>query len=182
MLIALLITLCTCHHYIILYWMLSATISLCSMFYVPGDVKVVLNEGMPQHKNPFDKGRLIINFSVSWVWWCASHLRVYLLKEVHELWACMTVWNLGSWYHSCCLATCNGHHPIHSWMHKGQTHKVLEPADWMVYVCLLVKLHVRDIKSLPTGSPVAGVFCSSWCRPAFVVYAPTNGATSCFLR
>ena len=37
----------------------------------PGDVikhgvcKVVLNEGMPQHKNPFDKGRLIIEFSVS---------------------------------------------------------------------------------------------------------------------
>jgi len=30
-----------------------------------GDVKVVLNEGMPQYKNPFDKGRLIIAFSVS---------------------------------------------------------------------------------------------------------------------
>ncbi|CAI7997603.1 DnaJ homolog subfamily A member 1, partial [Geodia barretti] len=29
-----------------------------------GDVKVVLNEGMPHHKNPFDKGRLIINFKV----------------------------------------------------------------------------------------------------------------------
>jgi DnaJ family protein A protein 1 len=29
-----------------------------------GDVKVILNEGMPQHKNPFDKGRLILNFKV----------------------------------------------------------------------------------------------------------------------
>ena len=33
-----------------------------------GDVKVVLNEGMPQYKNPFDKGRLIIAFSVSVCW------------------------------------------------------------------------------------------------------------------
>lgn len=29
-----------------------------------GDMKVVLNEGMPHHKNPFDKGRLIITFKV----------------------------------------------------------------------------------------------------------------------
>lgn len=29
------------------------------------DVKVILNEGMPHHRNPFDKGRLIINFKVS---------------------------------------------------------------------------------------------------------------------
>ena len=28
------------------------------------DVKVILNEGMPHHRNPFDKGRLIINFKV----------------------------------------------------------------------------------------------------------------------
>jgi len=30
----------------------------------PGDVKVVLNEGMPQWKNPFTKGNLIIKFEV----------------------------------------------------------------------------------------------------------------------
>jgi DnaJ family protein A protein 1 len=30
-----------------------------------GDVKVVLNEGMPHHRNPFDKGRLIITFKVT---------------------------------------------------------------------------------------------------------------------
>lgn len=32
----------------------------------PADaLKVVLNEGMPQLKNPFEKGRLIIQFYVS---------------------------------------------------------------------------------------------------------------------
>nr|ADR79278.1 Hsp40 [Brachionus ibericus] len=30
----------------------------------PNDVKCVLNEGMPMYKNPFEKGRLIINFNV----------------------------------------------------------------------------------------------------------------------
>lgn len=35
------------------------------MYYMyTGDVKVVLNEGMPHHKNPYDKGRLIIDFKV----------------------------------------------------------------------------------------------------------------------
>lgn len=29
-----------------------------------GDVKCILNEGMPHHRNPFEKGRLIIQFSV----------------------------------------------------------------------------------------------------------------------
>lgn len=29
-----------------------------------GDCKVILNEGMPQYRNPFEKGRLIISFSV----------------------------------------------------------------------------------------------------------------------
>ena len=33
-------------------------------FHLLDDVRVVLNEGMPHHKNPFDKGRLIINFKV----------------------------------------------------------------------------------------------------------------------
>lgn len=35
-----------------------------NMLDVLDDVKVVLNEGMPHHRNPFDKGRLIINFKV----------------------------------------------------------------------------------------------------------------------
>ena len=29
-----------------------------------GDVKCVLNEGMPHYRNPFEKGRLIIQFNV----------------------------------------------------------------------------------------------------------------------
>lgn len=31
----------------------------------PGNVKCVLNEGMPLHRRPYEKGRLIINFTVS---------------------------------------------------------------------------------------------------------------------
>ena len=30
----------------------------------PGDVKCVMNEGMPMYKNPFEKGRLIITFKL----------------------------------------------------------------------------------------------------------------------
>lgn len=30
----------------------------------PGDTKCVLNEGMPTYRRPFEKGRLIIHFSV----------------------------------------------------------------------------------------------------------------------
>ena len=30
----------------------------------PGDSRVIQNEGMPQHKNPFEKGSLVIHFSV----------------------------------------------------------------------------------------------------------------------
>ncbi|CAF0909996.1 unnamed protein product [Brachionus calyciflorus] len=33
-------------------------------FIKPNDIKCVLNEGMPMYKNPFEKGRLIITFSV----------------------------------------------------------------------------------------------------------------------
>jgi DnaJ family protein A protein 1 len=29
-----------------------------------GDLKCILNKGMPQYRNPFEKGRLIIQFSV----------------------------------------------------------------------------------------------------------------------
>ena len=29
-----------------------------------GDIKCVLNEGMPQYKNPFEKGKLIVKFNV----------------------------------------------------------------------------------------------------------------------
>ena len=31
----------------------------------PGDIRCILNEGMPQHRRPFDKGRLVICFSVN---------------------------------------------------------------------------------------------------------------------
>lgn len=30
----------------------------------PGDVKGIVGEGMPQHRNPFEKGNLYINFEV----------------------------------------------------------------------------------------------------------------------
>ncbi len=30
-----------------------------------GDIKCIYNEGMPQYRNPFDKGLLIIQFSVN---------------------------------------------------------------------------------------------------------------------
>lgn len=35
------------------------------MLLLAGSLKVVLNEGFPQHRRPFDKGRLVIQFSVS---------------------------------------------------------------------------------------------------------------------
>ncbi len=31
-----------------------------------GDKKVILNEGMPQYRSPYDKGRLVIEFFVSY--------------------------------------------------------------------------------------------------------------------
>merc|ERR1712059_2412 len=30
----------------------------------PGDLKMVRGEGMPQYRNPFEKGRLIVHFNV----------------------------------------------------------------------------------------------------------------------
>lgn len=30
-----------------------------------GDVKCIMNEGMPQYKNPFEKGRMIVQFLVN---------------------------------------------------------------------------------------------------------------------
>lgn len=38
--------------------------SLPGEFIKPGDVKCILNEGMPMYKNPYEKGRLIIQFNV----------------------------------------------------------------------------------------------------------------------
>ena len=38
--------------------------SLPGQVFKQGDVKCVLNEGMPHYRNPFEKGRLIIQFSV----------------------------------------------------------------------------------------------------------------------
>ena len=39
-------------------------LSLSAYFLCSGDLKVVLNEGMPQYRNPYDKGRLVIKFDV----------------------------------------------------------------------------------------------------------------------
>lgn len=36
---------------------------------VIGDVKCVMNEGMPRYRSPFEKGRLIITFEV-----CVPHI------------------------------------------------------------------------------------------------------------
>lgn len=47
------------------------------------DVKVVLNEGMPHHKNPFDKGRLIITFKVRFP--SSGFLPEQKLKELAKL-------------------------------------------------------------------------------------------------
>lgn len=30
-----------------------------------GDVKCIMNEGIPQYKNPFEKGRMILQFLVN---------------------------------------------------------------------------------------------------------------------
>lgn len=48
----------------------------------PGDTKCVLNEGMPIHRRPFEKGRLIINFSV--VFPQANFLPIDKLKELER--------------------------------------------------------------------------------------------------
>ena len=47
------------------------------MLDVLDDVKVVLNEGMPHHRNPFDKGRLIINFKVQQMYMYTVHVHVH---------------------------------------------------------------------------------------------------------
>lgn len=38
--------------------------SLKGEVFKQGDLKCILNEGMPHYRNPFEKGRLIIQFSV----------------------------------------------------------------------------------------------------------------------
>ncbi|KAF7663993.1 hypothetical protein LDENG_00193670 [Lucifuga dentata] len=48
----------------------------------PGDTKCVLNEGMPLHRRPFEKGRLIIHFSV--VFPQANFLPKNKLKELEH--------------------------------------------------------------------------------------------------
>ena len=35
-----------------------------SAYFLCSGLKVVLNEGMPQYRNPYDKGRLVIKFDV----------------------------------------------------------------------------------------------------------------------
>uniref|UniRef100_A0A087XGU5 DnaJ heat shock protein family (Hsp40) member A1 n=1 Tax=Poecilia formosa TaxID=48698 RepID=A0A087XGU5_POEFO len=48
----------------------------------PGDTKCVLNEGMPMYRRPFEKGRLIIHFSV--VFPPANFLPKHKLKELER--------------------------------------------------------------------------------------------------
>jgi DnaJ family protein A protein 1 len=56
-----------------MYVMLTSVVNIITFFLSPspgevtkhGDVKYILNEGMPQYKNPFEKGRLIIQFVVN---------------------------------------------------------------------------------------------------------------------
>ncbi|KAM9856828.1 dnaJ homolog subfamily A member 1 isoform 1-T2 [Aulostomus maculatus] len=48
----------------------------------PGDTKCVWNEGMPMHRRPFEKGHLIINFSV--VFPQANFLPKHRLKELEH--------------------------------------------------------------------------------------------------
>ncbi|XP_076001503.1 dnaJ homolog subfamily A member 1 [Genypterus blacodes] len=48
----------------------------------PGDTKCVMNEGMPLHRRPFEKGRLIINFTV--VFPQANFLPEPKLKELER--------------------------------------------------------------------------------------------------
>lgn len=38
--------------------------SLPGQVFKQGDLKCIMNEGMPHYRNPFEKGRLIIQFSV----------------------------------------------------------------------------------------------------------------------
>ena len=38
--------------------------SLPGEVFKQGDVKCILNEGMPHYRNPFEKGRLIIQFNI----------------------------------------------------------------------------------------------------------------------
>lgn len=38
--------------------------SLAGQVFKQGDLKSILNEGMPHYRSPFEKGRLIIQFSV----------------------------------------------------------------------------------------------------------------------
>ena len=38
--------------------------SLPGTVYKHGDIKCILNEGMPHYRNPFEKGRMIVQFSV----------------------------------------------------------------------------------------------------------------------
>ncbi|KAK2865888.1 hypothetical protein Q7C36_001944 [Tachysurus vachellii] len=48
----------------------------------PGDKKCVLNEGMPMHRRPFEKGRLVILFNV--VFPVANFLPVNKLKQLEQ--------------------------------------------------------------------------------------------------
>ena len=68
-----------------------------------GDMRVVLNEGMPQYKQPFDKGRLIIRFKVSvYIIHCPFFILMYykvvdlIPSHSHTLYMCMYCWQFGA--------------------------------------------------------------------------------------
>ena len=46
-----------------------------------GDLKCILNEGMPHYRNPFEKGRLIIQFSVEF----PSQLSPEIIPQLESL-------------------------------------------------------------------------------------------------
>ena len=47
---------------------------------VIGDVKCVMNEGMPRYRSPFEKGRLIITFEV-----CVQNMMLTIHKQIRLL-------------------------------------------------------------------------------------------------
>ena len=71
-----------------------------------GSLKVVLNEGFPQHRRPFDKGRLVIQFSVSAAKTAGMCMSAHC---VHFIQTCLSVFfyvhavYVGRWWMPCAL-------------------------------------------------------------------------------
>lgn len=52
-------------------------------FIKPNETKCVLNEGMPMYKNPFEKGRLVINFNVKFP--TPDQINLNMIKELEKI-------------------------------------------------------------------------------------------------